>query len=201
MSVTNETIESWIRVQSLWIYLEAVFVGGDIAKQLPAETRSFQNIDRHWVKLMERAHDSPNVVTFCNMDSSLQELLARLEGQLEACQRTLSGYLEHKRNLFPRFFFVSDSVLLEMLGHASNPAMIQKHLLSVFDNTKSVKFSEHKGLSKAIIEVYSSENEEVKASAMTCFSVAVVTVLPITCFTVNIVRRFQGGLTMFTCVS
>ncbi|KAH8266313.1 hypothetical protein KR038_003269, partial [Drosophila bunnanda] len=106
---------------------------------------------------MMRAREIPNAVDCCTGDETLATNLTWLLDQLETCQKSLTGYLESKRLLFPRFFFVSDPVLLEILGQASDPASIQPHLLSIFDAIATVDFQEK---TTDIIESMNSMNKE-----------------------------------------
>ena len=88
----------------------------------------------------------------------LGEQLASILDQLERCQKALADFLEDKRQRFPRFYFIGDDDLLEILGQAKNPAVIQSHLKKLFAGIHRVDFSEG---NSAITAMLSLDGEKV----------------------------------------
>lgn len=132
LSEISDTLELWVKVQTLWCSLESVFTSGDIAKQMPQDAKKFSKIDKDWAKLMTRAEETRNVVA-ASSNEVLRNSLPLLHFELEKCQKSLEGYLEQKRSKFPRFYFVSNLVLLQILSQGSDPLSIQPYYEKIFD--------------------------------------------------------------------
>jgi dynein heavy chain len=155
LNLVNECIDVWFVVQRKWMYLESIFVGAeDIRLQLPEEAKKFDAIDKTWKQIMIATNKNRNVIDACHADSRM-ELLAELSERLDKCQKSLSDYLDTKRNSFPRFFFISDDELLSVLG-SSDPTSIQEHALKLFDNVKVFGFSKS---AKQVLAMESSQTE------------------------------------------
>lgn len=93
---TSESLELWYKVQLLWCSLESVFLGGDIAKQMPIVAKKFQKIDKDFVSIMQRANENTLIVPAC-ANEVLRLSLPGMFDELEKCQKSLEGYLEQKR--------------------------------------------------------------------------------------------------------
>ncbi|KAK2581762.1 hypothetical protein KPH14_002241 [Odynerus spinipes] len=157
LRLSQEVISLWIEVQKNWMYLEPIFTSEDISRQLPVETRKFNTMDRSWRRIMKAAYDCPLIMQTCP-DKSLLEGLKECISLLDIVQKGLSDYLETKRMLFPRFFFLSDDELLEIVAQTKNVHAVQPHLKKCFENMKELKFEDD----LCITMMYSAEYEEVE---------------------------------------
>jgi dynein heavy chain len=104
---------------------------------------------------MEQTSKNPNVYTCCVVNDRLMEL-KNLSDELDKRQKSLSDYLDTKRNIFPRFYFLSDEDLLSILGNSEIGA-VQLHMLKLFDNCKELVLAKS---GKQIIGMESDESEQ-----------------------------------------
>jgi dynein heavy chain len=75
---------------------------------------------------------------------------------LDDIQKKLEDYLENKRAAFPRFYFLSNDELLEILANSQNLDVIQQHLKTCFDNLVKLEINE-----LDIVAMFSNEGEKV----------------------------------------
>lgn len=87
------------------------------------------------------AAEDPGVITACNFEGR-EEILFELHGEIELCEKNLNEYLEQKKKIFPRFYFVSNQALLDILSNGNNPEIVDGYLGDCFSGTKAVKFVE-----------------------------------------------------------
>ncbi|CAN0142261.1 unnamed protein product, partial [Pylaiella littoralis] len=164
LSNATDSLELWIKVQLLWTSLESVFMGGDIAKQMPIEAKKFVKIDKDWAKTMNKAEETKKV-TACCASEALCTTLPVLFVELEKCQKSLEGYLEQKRSRFPRFYFVSNPVLLLVLSQGSDPVQMQPYYEKVFDSISQVVHDKKEKTSIiSMINIAGSDEETISFS-------------------------------------
>ena len=79
---------------------------------------------------------------------------------LDRVQKGLKDYLEAKRAVFARFYFLSNDDLLEILSQTKDVEKVQSHLRKVFENMVELEFQPD----KTITGMYSGEKEYIKST-------------------------------------
>lgn len=109
---------------------------------------------------MKKVYKSPFVLDVMNI-AGIQKSLERLADLLNKIQKALGEYLERERSSFPRFYFVGDEDLLEIIGNSKDILRIMKHLKKMFAGISTVLLDEDL---TQIQGMASREGEEVRFS-------------------------------------
>ncbi|XP_047688045.1 dynein axonemal heavy chain 2 isoform X1 [Prionailurus viverrinus] len=162
LSLILEAVEMVLMVQRQWMYLENIFLGEDIRKQLPSESALFDQINSTWKSIMDRMNKDSNALRATHHPGLLDTLI-KMNTILEDIQKSLDMYLETKRHIFPRFYFLSNDDLLEILGQSRNPEAVQPHLKKCFDNIKLLRMQKVGGPSSRweAVGMFSGDGEYV----------------------------------------
>lgn len=140
------------------MYLEGIFSGSaDIKHLLPVESSRFQNINSEFLTVMKKVYKSPFVLDILNIPG-VQKNLERLADLLTKIQKALGEYLEKERSSFPRFYFVGDEDLLEIIGNSKDIRRVMKHLKKMFAGISTLQLDEEE---TQLLGFASREGEEV----------------------------------------
>ena len=187
LRTVDSVLTVWMKVQKNWRRLEPIFMQSeDIRSQLPEDSKRFETLDNQFREMMNEASQNAKVVEACCTEGR-EELLKQLHDHIELCEKSLNGlfglcfnyfclerningaaftfvsdYLEQKKKSFPRFYFVSNQALLDILSNGNNPFKVADYLGDCFDGIQTLDFDKVKDAKGRISKgMYSKEKEYV----------------------------------------
>ena len=88
---------------------------------------------------MRDAVENNHVIEACCYDQR-QETLQGMFVDIETCEKALNSYLEEKKKVFPRLYFLANQALLDVLSNGNNPVKVNEEIGNCFDGLKDLTF-------------------------------------------------------------
>ncbi|XP_030743682.1 dynein axonemal heavy chain 14 [Echinops telfairi] len=156
----SNTLEEWMTCQRNWLYLEPIFYSLEIQRQLPSEAKLFSKVISIWKDVMSKIQNKLEALQITT-SAGILKILKKCNMYLENIKKSLEDYLETKRMIFPRFYFLSNAELLHILASSKNPESVQPHLDKCFENIKQLMIYKQEIGPPAVMMLISAEGESL----------------------------------------
>eukprot|EP00960_Hanusia_phi_P002894 85528-Hanusia_phi.AAC.3 len=131
LSSVADVVAIMTEIQRTWAYLETLFIGSEeVRKELPEDAERFAGIDVDVKQVLKDMYATKNAVSACSSEGLFPKLEST-QSKLEMCEKSLANYLEQKRRIFPRFYFVSTTDLLDILSNGNDPSKVNFHMSKI----------------------------------------------------------------------
>uniref|UniRef100_F7F2H3 AAA+ ATPase domain-containing protein n=1 Tax=Ornithorhynchus anatinus TaxID=9258 RepID=F7F2H3_ORNAN len=154
----SRTLDEWMTCQRNWLYLEPIFLTPEIQRQLPTEAKLFSHTTNIWKEIMSRTENKLDALKVAT-SAGVLEMLQTCSTYLEKIKKCLEDYFDTKRMIFPRFYFLSNAELLDILAESKNPEAVQPHLVKCFENIRQLYICRQERSPPMVVFIISAEGE------------------------------------------
>ncbi|KAL2631405.1 hypothetical protein R1flu_016091 [Riccia fluitans] len=133
-------LEELLSFQKWFYILRPIFCSSNIRQQLADESGRFAQLDHLWQQVLETIVQRRLFLHVCESALVFEEVPKQIQ-TMEEIMCSLITLLERKRSRFPRFYFLSNDELLQVLSHEQNPDELQYYLCKCFCGLHAIEFS------------------------------------------------------------
>jgi dynein heavy chain len=156
LNISN-ILETWQRLQQIWMKLQPIFESPDILKSIPAEAKRFNEANTSWKDLVKFLKENLNVKHVCAREGIYEKIKIAF-ATLETVEKGLNEYTEKKKSKFPRFYFISHEDLIQIISQTKDFTKINENLKNIFESIHDIEFSKD---NKNIVKMISGLRETV----------------------------------------
>ena len=157
----RDTIKEWMSVQEEWFDLEAVFIqaaSSESYDQLLHARDLFFQVNEALETIKRDMINAPKFASISNGSKKFLQILADAGEKLEIVKETVGNYIQGVRNVFPRFYFISDREIMNILFEPVFSIKMKLLLTKCFIGIQSLRL-DHEGT--LVLSIIDSHNEEL----------------------------------------
>ncbi|CAG9829699.1 unnamed protein product [Diabrotica balteata] len=138
----QETINNWYNVQNILLKLYPIVSLKELSQIIPKETELLKEIINIFKQYLSVILKEPNVIKVIEESDIAKDIINSIDN-LEIVFVGVIGYLDKMRDIFPRFYFISNEEFIKAISNSKEMLITQHFLNKLFQNIHHLKVTDN----------------------------------------------------------